>query len=368
MIYLDAAASTKVSDNVRQILNKSLDVYGNPSSIHNAGISAKQLIINATNKIKKKINANNDDELIFTSGATMSNNLFIQGFLQKYPDAHFVTSTIEHNDIMLLAKHLEKEHSVHYVGVHNNGLINLTELDYILAALSMNKKPILCSIQWANGECGTIQNMAKISQIVHKYPNVILHTDLTQYIPFYDVDVQNIGIDAFSMSGQKIHCIKGTGLLYIKENVEIDPMIFGEQGILGGTENVPGITCLGQAFEDLNWDNDEIIKEKRDKLFNGIQDIGFLLGNKIDRIPNNIYMHIPKFDSESFVILLNEFGVCASAGSACSNNGINISHVVLAMGYGEDVAKHCIRFTLPDDITDEEINEAIRIIREIFEF
>lgn len=286
----------------------------------------------------------------------MSNQLFIQGFLNRYPDAVFITSEIEHKDILLLADYLEKHgREVYRIPVYQDGIICEGTLDNICWQMKKNNKKFLCSIQAANGECGVIQDYAMISKIVHMYGG-IYHSDMTQYIPYYPIDLSYV--DAFSMSGQKIRCIKGTGLLYIKSNVMIDPIIFGEQGLVGGTENVLGAACLKTAFDMLGYDNMKMVR-LRDKLISALKPYGRLLGSEQKRLPNNVYM---AFD-RPMVTLLNNFGVMTSAGSACAK--AEPSHVVIAMGYEEETARNAVRFSLSDMTTDEDIDRAIGAVKRV---
>ena len=370
MIYLDNAASTKPSEAVVNKVNEVMNIYGNPSSLHDMGTQAKKIVNDSKKLIAKKINCNTN-ELYFTSGATMSNNLFIQGFLLEHPDARLIISPIEHKDIIMLADHLDQiygEHWVYRLKVDSKGNINIMELVNILSALAKHGIPTLTCIQWANGECGTIQNMRLISDVVHQYPNAYLYSDITQYVPYFSIDLKTMPLDGCGMSGQKINCIKGTGLLYVSNEVKLTPIIWGEQGLIGGTENVIGIAALATAFDELKYENEELY-EKRDLIIDGIQKIGGeIIGSLDDRLPNNVCAYLNKNDGELIVVLLNEMGICVSSGSACSSGNGEPSHVVLALGYSPDVANSCIRFTLSKDNTIEEIHEVIEIVNGIEDY
>lgn len=361
MIYMDSAASTMPSNEVIKCLKENIDVYGNPSSLHAEGEKAHRLITNTTETISKIFNCSND-EIYYTSGATMSNNLFIQGFLRAHKDAKLVISSIEHNDIIELADYIDKEKGYKYVyriPVNNKGYVNIKCLDELLNEL--DGECVLCCIQGANGECGTIQDIKKISEIVHSHDDMYLFSDMTQYIPYYDLDVRQINLDGMSMSGQKIHCIKGIGLLYIKDGVKINPLIFGEQGLIGGTENVLGIACLGTALNNMNHDIDDLIK-KRDYF---IENIGSkIIGDTCNRLPNNIYV-MCDINADSMVIFLSEFDICVSAGSACSSKDTKPSHVLTAMGYSDEEAKKCLRFSIDNNTTMKDIDYAINIFKQL---
>lgn len=367
MIYLDNAASTKPSEAVVNKVNEVMNIYGNPSSLHDMGTQAKKIVTDSKKTIAEKLNCNATD-LFFTSGATMSNNLFIQGFLMAHPDARLIISPIEHNDIIMLTNHLDSIYGRYWVqklGVDEYGNIGVIELVNILSALTKHGIPVLVCIQWANGECGTIQNMKLISDIVHQYPNAYLYSDVTQYVPYFPIDLNEIKLDGLGMSGQKINCIKGTGLMYVRGGVEITPIIWGEQGLIGGTENVIGIAALATAFNELNYENEELY-EKRDLIINEIQRMGGkIIGAFDNRLPNNICAYLNKNDGEYLVVVLNEMGVCVSSGSACSSGNGEPSHVVLAMGYSPIVANSCIRFTLSKDNTIDEIHEVIDLVNGI---
>ena len=361
MIYMDNAASTMPSEKVIKCLKDNIEVYGNPSSLHTEGERAHKLITNTTETISKIFNCSKD-EVYYTSGATMSNNLFIQGFLRAHADAKLVISSIEHNDIIELADYIDKTKGykfVYRIPVNSDGYLNIACLNSLLDEL--DGECVLCCIQGANGECGTIQDIQKISEIVHSHENMYLFSDMTQYIPYYPLDVRQVNLDGMSMSGQKIHCIKGVGLLYIKDGVQIDPLIFGEQGLIGGTENVLGIACLGVALENINYDNKELI-EKRDYFIKNIN--ADIVGSLDNRLPNNIYVKCNIY-ADSMVIFLDGFDVCASAGSACSSKDSRPSHVLTAMGYSDEDAKKCLRFSIDNNTTLKDIDYVINLFDQL---
>ena len=365
MIYMDNAASTMPSEKVIKCLKDNIEVYGNPSSLHDEGEKAHRLITNTTEIISRIFNCNKN-EINYTSGATMSNNLFIQGFLRAHKDAKLVISSIEHNDIIELADYIDKTKGYKYVyrvPVDSFGILNINCLDNLLNEL--NGDTVLCCIQGANGECGTIQDIQKISEIIHSHKNMYLFSDMTQYIPYFKLDLQQVNLDGMSMSGQKIHCIKGTGLLYVKNGIQIDPLIFGEQGLIGGTENVLGIACLGVALSELKYSHKDLI-DKRDYFIHKIinETNAKLIGNTNKRLPNNIYVK-SSIGGESMVIALSDFNICSSAGSACSSNDNKPSHVLLAMGYSKEDAQKAIRFTIDEKTSYEDIDYTINIFQEL---
>lgn len=350
MIYLDNAASTPLLPEVKEHLISILDIYGNPSSVHSEGIKAKELIDNSKQIISNIINCS-EDEIYFTTGATMSNNIVLQGF-----GGRVVVSDIEHEDIQMIAE----EYGMPHLAVNIVGKVSYSDIEKYL----IDNTPTLFSIQWANSEIGTIQNIEFISRLIHKYPNKYLHVDATQYIPYYPVDVKKLNIDALSMSGQKIGCIKGTGLLYLSNDLKIAPLILGAQGLIGGTENVIGISCLGKAFECLNYDNTHLLN-MRQKFYEGLQ--GDFVGDLIERLPNNINVCYKGVDALDMVYLLDQYGICCSTGSACTSGSREPSHTLKAIGMDEKDINSCIRFTLSKKNTEEEIEEAIFTINKVAE-
>lgn len=347
MIYLDNAASTPVLDSVKAKLINTLDIYGNPSSLHDEGIKARKVVNESKDIISRQINCSSD-ELYFTTGATMSNCVILQGFR-----GNILSSAIEHEDIIMMHPNT--------ISVDKYGFINLLELDCVLPELGSNT---LVSIQMANSVIGTIQDIKKISKLVHSY-GAFLHTDATQYIPHFPIDTKKMGIDALSMSGQKIGSIKGSGLLYISEQLlpHINPIIYGKQGLIGGTENVPGIACLGEAFNQLHYNKEET--QLRDMLIEGLN--GKLIGPKANRIPNNVCMKFDGVSAIEVVQLLNEYGICCSAGSACSSGDAEPSSTLLSIGLNRDEALSCVRFTLGRDTTEKDIFETIKITNSVID-
>ena len=380
-IYMDTAASTMPSSGVIETMNNVVGEYANPSSMHQMGIRAREIIDNASDIISKQLNCK-PSELYYTSGATMSNCVAIQGWMRRNPDGVLIISEIEHNDIMDMAKYL-KEHgrTVIHIPVDKNGMICYNHLIHIMQTCKKDKLKFLVSIQLANSETGIIQNELKtlieLIDFIHKYGG-IFHTDATQYIPHYPIDVSAMKIDMMSMSGQKINCIKGTGLLYVKDDIEIDPIIFGEQGLVGGTENVVGIACLGTAFSELRknkYSHIDELRNKRNHLASELLKIGGkivgmrnnALFDNINHLPNNVAVI---FDGiirgENMVQFLSEKGIYVSSGSACSSYVMKPSHVLKAMGYTDEEASSCVRFTIDNNtITYEDIDYVIQTIKQI---
>ena len=363
-IYMDNAASTRVNPKVLAKFNEvAKSLYGNPSSEHTEGTNAYVCIENVKKDIAHKLNCNESD-IYFTSGATMSNNVLIQGVLRRHPETMFVTSSVEHNDIMELYDWLP--YSKHMVAVDNSGIININDLWNVLIECEKTKKPCLVSIQMANSETGIIQPIKQISSLVHEYGGY-LHVDATQYIPYYDINIDNLGIDALSMSSQKIGGIKGSGLLYVRQILadNMTSIIFGEQGLIGGTPATPLIASLGEAFNELNY-NASHLQDKRDYLLSCLEDMGgVLVGTRNNRLPNNIYIRFPGVKGLALMHLLNGYNIYVGTGSACSTDSDKPSHVALAYGLTDEEAFECIRFTLSDENTFEEIEHVVKVLSSI---
>lgn len=369
-MYLDYAASTPVRPEVLQEFNRvAVEEYANPSSEHYAGVLAKEEINYSKEKISRQLGCS-ADELYFTSGATMSNNVVIQGFVQRKGLNAFMCSAVEHNDIMMIADYLHGSVKDHYMlGVDDNGIIKLDELDDKLRKYAELGFSVLVSIQVANSETGIIQPIAAISEIIHKYPNCYFHTDATQYIPYFQVNVKTLGIDALSMSGQKIGGLKGSGLLYLNNDLRITPIIIGEQGLIGGTYPTPLIVSLAKAFELNHSDNTDLYK-KRDYLLDDLLGLGAEIIGTTDlneRLPNNVCVRFSGVRGDTLMHLLSEQGIYISTGSACSSGSDKPSHVALAMGLSEQQAMEMVRITIGNATTYEDLDYVAKAIKGLLE-
>lgn len=365
-IYLDNAASTKVKPGVLAKFTEVAErIYGNPSSEHTGGYLAEQCIESAKKNISSKLECNSKD-IFFTSGATMSNQLLIQGFVAKHPNAMVIISNVEHNDIMMLIDNLSCY--THILRVDKHGHINTDELSAILKYSTTEMSvPTLVSIQMANSETGIIQPIEKISSVVQKYSNAYLHMDATQYIPYYPIKMQSWGIDAISMSGQKIGGIKGSGLLVVNQALRdnIKPIIYGEQGLIGGTPSTPLIASLGEAFRNIEYDT-ATLRHKRDIFLNHLRDLGAVLVGDIEyRLPNNILCRFPGVNGLTLLYLLDEHDIYIGTGSACSTDSDKPSHVSKAYGLNDEEAMECVRFTLSNETSYEDIEKVIYVLKSI---
>ena len=367
--YLDNAATTEVySEVIDTISNVMRDVYGNPSSIHRKGNQAQEIVDKARQTIADYINCK-PSEIIFTSGACEANSLAILGYMNENIDYGFrkcfITSPIEHKSIHSLVKKHEIAFDAKYVNVYDDGLVDCDDLLNILEEqdLIFNFTPFV-SIQGANSEIGTIQDIKKISEIVHKYDGVF-HCDATQLFPYKRIDVKELGIDMMSMSGQKIHAPKGIGFLYVKEGIELEPLIYGsqEKGIRGGTENVPYIAGLAKAIELLdfkfkvtvkpeifhvrNYMEHQLKKKIKDCIINN--DWGYCL-------PNLINISFKNIDAQDLITLLDAEDIYVSVGSACNSGSTEPSYVLKAINVPDEYIMGTIRITLPDNFEYDDVD------------
>lgn len=360
--YLDHSASTPLLPQVQQKLLSILPIYANPSSLHIQGQQAQQLIYDSKSQISKVLNTK-PSELYFTSGATMSNNQAIQGFIKKHPMCHIVTSSIEHDDIYLMLEDYPYDLKHFIPCIKRTGELDYVALRKTLDRLKYIDVPILVSIQWANNEMGVIQDMEMITDIVNLYPNIYLHTDATQYIPWHSIDLGHIKVDMLSCSAQKIGGLKGTGLLYIRDGVQLSPIIYGDQGLIGGTENVLGIVCMGEAFKNLNYFIGEIISNKRNYLYEQLKDVGELVGSMTNRLPNNLCMIFDGVKGEELQAMLSDMNICVSTGSACSSYSNTPSRTLTAMGYTKEQANSSIRFSLGNELDYEDLDYVVKCVK-----
>jgi cysteine desulfurase len=362
MIYLDNAATTKPKQAVIDAINECLiETWGNPSSLHRMGQNAKAIVDDARKAVADLIGAK-PSEIIFTSGACEANSLAICGYLNAHKRELLITTSIEHKSIMNIVESYQDASIV--VPVDSNGFVDLRRLENVLKQLSFFAHPIV-SIQYANNEIGTIQDLEHISEIVHLYGG-ILHTDATQIIPDRKINVT--GIDMMSFSGQKLGAPKGIGVLYVREGIELSPIIYGsqEKSRRGGTENVPYIAGLGEAVRHLEYPTGEVRDYFVQQVLAQIPDCYLVGVTGENRLKNNASICFKGVSSEMMVVMLDQKGICVSSGSAC-NAGIKVSHVLEAIGMGED-AKSVVRFTFGDNTkyeVDVVVEELVKICKKL---
>ncbi|MDH5595900.1 MAG: cysteine desulfurase [Candidatus Bathyarchaeota archaeon] len=371
-IYMDHTAGRPHDPRVIEaMLPYMKSLYGNPSSVHSFGQEARQAIEGARTKVVELINAERKESVIFTSGATESNNMAIKGVAYRNKDrgTHIITSSIEHMSVLNPCKFLmTKGFKVTFLPVDQYGFVGLRSLEKELTS-----ETILVSIMYANGEIGTIQPIKKISQIVHG-KNAYLHVDATAANGQVPMDVNNEGIDLLTISSNDMFGPKGVGGLYIRNGTRLEPSIHGggqERGLRSGTENLPGIVGFGKAAEIARKEmptESERLKTLRDKLIKGLLDPiphSFLNGHPTKRLPNNVAVRYSFIEGESILLDLDMKGVAASSGSACTAKTLEPSHVLRAIGLKHEEAHGSLLFTLGKQNTEEEVDYVIRIMPDI---
>lgn len=366
-IYADNAATTPVSDEVvKAMMPCFTELWGNPSSLHADGQSAKAVVDEAREKIAKAIGCA-PNEIYFTSCGSESDNWAIKGAAYASKKRKkIVTSKIEHHAVLHTCKALEREgFEVVYVGVDEGGVVKMDELRRVV-----DENTALVAIMMANNEIGTIEPIAEISKIAHE-KGALMFTDAVQAVGNIPVNVEELGVDMLSLSGHKIHTPKGIGALYIKKGVRIKNLIDGggqERGKRGGTENVPYICGLGVAVESAvnSLSEMEYVRKLRNKLIDGLLKIPYsrLNGDRDNRLPGNANVSFSYIEGESLLLWLDMGGISASTGSACSSNSLEASHVLLAIGVDIEDAHGSLRFSLSKDNTEEEVDEIIKVVEE----
>ena len=371
MIYLDNAASTKIHDDVLDAMLPYLkEQYGNPSSIHRYGRLAHKAIEKARKQIALLINAD-PSEILITSGGTESNNTALNGIAMKNPSSKIITSLIEHDAILEPCKKLSKNgFDIDYISVDSFGMINPVDIEN-----TISEKTCLVSIMFGNNEVGTIQPIVEIAKICSKH-NVLFHTDAVQAVGKVPINVKELGIDLLSISSHKLYGPKGIGALYIKNGISIDPVILGggqEHGLRSGTENVANIVGFGKACEIAQNNLSENIshtKKLRDilvkKIFNEIPKVT-LNGHSQSRLPNNAHFTFLGVNGEDLIIKLDEHGIAASTGSACSVNTQKASHVLESMGFSLEQITGSLRLTMGIFNDEKEIEQTVDSLKEIIQ-
>lgn len=372
MIYLDNAGTTKVSEHVKQEMLPYFDeFYGNASSLHTYGQRAKEKLEGARAKIAKCLGVE-PREIYFTSGGSESDNWAIENACAiglKQGKKHIITSAIEHHAILHTLKKKEKEgFTVTYLPVYEDGIVRVEDLKNALT-----DDTCLVTIMYANNEIGTIQPISEIGEIC-KERKVLFHTDAVQAVGHIHVDLTNV--DMLSISGHKFHGPKGVGVFYCKKTVPLISFINGgaqERGKRAGTENLAGIVGMATALEDAYAEMDKTAEKEtklRNKLLNELSKIPHskINGDREKRLPNNFNMCFEGIEGESLLLLLDDEGICASSGSACTSGSLDPSHVLLAIGLPHEVAHGSLRLTLSKYNTEEEIDKVIETVPKIVEY
>lgn len=373
--YFDHAATTAVDEEVlKEMLPFFSLEYGNPSSLYTLGRSAKRAIEEARQRVARAINSKSK-EIYFTGCGSESDNIALKGvaYANRNRGNHIITTKIEHPAVLNTCKTLEKEgFNITYLNVDKDGLISIEDL-----INNITDETMLISIMFANNEIGTIEPIEEIGKIA-KQRNILFHTDSVQAVGNVEIDVQNMNIDLLSMSAHKFYGPKGVGALYVKEGVNFQKLQDGghqEKDKRAGTENVAEIVGLGKAIEKSYKNlekNNKKVKELRDyyekELGNKIPYIKFN-GNKEKRLPGNSNVSFRFIEGENLLLKLDEKLICASAGSACSSGSESPSHVLLAIGLSEELAKGSLRITFGKENTKEDVDylieKLVHITREL---
>ena len=368
-IYLDNNATTKIDEDVLAAMLPYLSIYyGNPSSMHTFGGQVGKAVRQARNQVASLLGAE-DSEIIFTSCGTEGDNAAIMAALKAQPNKkHIITTEVEHPAILNLCRRLERDgYTVTYLSVNSKGQIDFDELE---AALTGNTAVV--SVMYANNETGVIFPVEQIGQIVKEY-GAIFHVDAVQAVGKIPLNMKTSTIDLLTLSGHKIHAPKGIGALYVRKGVRFRPLLIGghqERGRRGGTENVAGIVALGKAAElaqehlaNISWE-----KSLRDKLEQGILNIipnTAVNGDPVNRLPNTTNIGFKYIEGEAILLSLDQFGICASSGSACTSGSLEPSHVLRALGLPYSVLHGSIRFSLSRFTTEAEIDRVLEVLPDI---
>lgn len=359
-MYLDNASTTPLKSEVKDYIISLLDTYQNPSSMYQSGVNAKQIITTARNNVAKFINTN-PENIIFTSGGSANNTLFIKGYTQRN-ECRVLYSPTSHKSVLKCVESLKYKCSLK---VDYTGKIDLQDLKECLSIDTMKK---LVVIEHANSEIGTIQNIKQIIEMCHFY-NAIVYVDCTGSIS--QIPVDTLDVDGLGFSAHKLSALKGVGILYKKKHIELEPLIYGsqEQGLFGGTENVIGIAALGKAVE--NYDYSSITSNNRDYIYNYIKNNipdSYLVGADLKhRLPYNLYICFKGIQGESLMTLLDMNGYQVSTGSACTSGDLTPSSTLLAIKMNKEYINSCIRITLSGEEEIAELNKFCETLKRCVE-
>lgn len=370
-VYMDHAATTFTKKEVLdEMLPYFTEEFGNPSSVYSFSRTTKKAIESAREKVAKAIGAK-ADEIFFTGGGSEADNWAIKGvaFANRKKGNHIITTKIEHHAVLHTCEFLEKNgFEVTYLPVDEYGMVNVDDVKK-----AITDKTILISVMFANNEVGTIEPIKEIGEIAHE-KGIYFHTDAVQAVGNVPIDVDAMNIDLLSLAAHKFYGPKGVGALYIRKGVKIDNLIHGggqEKGRRAGTENIPGIVGLGKAIEMATSDiegHSQKLMAMRDKMIKGIQEnipYAKLNGHSEKRLPGNINFSFSFIEGESMLLLLDQKGICASTGSACSSGSLEPSHVLMAMGLPHELAHGSLRLTLGDLTKEEDIDYVLDALKEV---
>jgi len=374
LIYADNAATTKMSEAaVQTMISVARDCYGNPSSLYSLGQRARETLEESRKIIAGVIGAE-PNEILFTSGGSEADNQAILSAAatgRKNGKMHIVSSAFEHHAVLHTLEKLKKEgFTITLLDVHENGIVHPDEVE-----AAIRDDTCLVSIMYANNEIGTIQPIREIGAICRKH-GVLFHTDAVQAVGHIPIDVKADQVDFLAASAHKFHGPKGVGFLYARKGVRLTNLIEGgaqENGKRAGTENVPGIAAMATALKEAAGQMEQraaVLRDKRDRLIQGLEQIphSALNGDAANRLPGNINFCFEGIEGESLLLLLDDKGIQASSGSACTSGSLDPSHVLLAIGRVHDVAHGSLRLSIEAELTDDEINYTIRSVKEVVEY
>ncbi|MBQ8163025.1 MAG: cysteine desulfurase NifS [Clostridia bacterium] len=373
-IYIDNAATTKMSKSAINAMLPYLDgIYGNPSSLHSEGQKAAEALVGARERIAKCLGCTSRD-LTFTSGGSEADNQAIVSAArigEKKGKKHIVSTAFEHHAVLHTLERLKKEgFEITLLDVHENGLVTPEQV-----AEAIRPDTCLVTVMYANNEIGTIQPIAEIGAICRER-GVLFHTDAVQAVGHLKINVTEQNIDMLSLSAHKFHGPKGIGVLYARKGIPLTNLIEGgaqERGKRAGTENIPAImgmaTALEEACENID-KNTKKLTALRDRLISGLSEIphSILNGDAKKRLPGNVNFCFEGIEGESLLLLLDDKGICASSGSACTSGSLDPSHVLLAIGRVHDIAHGSLRLSLSEENTEEEIEYTIGAVKEVVEY
>lgn len=372
-VYADNAATTKMSKTaIDAMLPLLSEVYGNPSSLHTAGQTAKEALEKAREQMAARLNAD-PREIFFTSGGSEADNQAILSALSmaaRHGKKHIISTTIEHHAVLHVLERLGEGYEVTYLPVDKSGVVKVEDL-----AAALRPDTALVTIMFANNEIGTVQPIEEIGALCHKN-GVLFHTDAVQAGGHLPIDVKAMNIDLLSLSAHKFHGPKGVGLLFARRGVAPSVLIAGgaqERGRRAGTENVPAIVSMAAAFEESceNLEkNSAYVRGLRDRLIDELSKIphSVLNGDRERRLPNNVNMCFEGIEGESLLLMLDAKGIEASSGSACTSGSLDPSHVLLALGRPHEVAHGSLRLSLSEYNTPEEIDHIIKEVPGVIEY
>ncbi len=373
-IYVDNAATTKMSSAAIEAMLPYMDkVYGNPSSLHSVGQRANEALADARGRIAKQLGCL-PQEIYFTSGGSEADNQAIISAAmigQRKGKKHIISTAFEHHAVLHTLKKLERQgFEIQLLDVHENGLVTAEQV-----ADAIRDDTCLVTVMYANNEIGTVQPIAEIGEVCRSR-GVLFHTDAVQAAGHIRINVKEQNIDMLSLSAHKFHGPKGIGVLYARKGIALTNIIEGgaqERGKRAGTENMPAIMGMAAAFDEACSKIDENsakVSAMRDELIAGLAKIphSALNGDAVNRLPGNVNFCFEGIEGESLLLLLDDKGICASSGSACTSGSLDPSHVLLAIGRPHEVAHGSLRLTLCEENTPEEVQYIIKAVTEVVNY